>query len=161
MNYKLTIDINLMHEDPKIPAMDALKRWKSEGKIALIEAAPPRVEPTARPSLPEVPPKAVATGFRGKSRTRINKQPAGAVSFKAVAAVLFPQKDSQKLNMGELNDVAHLVKHHGSKNEFFVTHNRQDFIEGGRRERLKASFGIIALSPEEAVALLSGIEGWN
>ncbi len=158
VTYKLTVDINLMHETAPIAAMDKLKRWKSEGKIDLIEASPPR---EAAFSWPGTPPKYSNNPRDNRSRGRVKKEPSGGPNFKTVAAVLFPNKDSQKLSMTEINDVAHLVKHHSSKNEFFVTHNLKDFIEGGKRERLKNSFGIIAMTPAEAVETLSKIEGWK
>jgi hypothetical protein len=161
MNYKLTIDINLMYADPKLPAMDTLKRWKSEGKIDLIEAEPPRnASSYGWPGAPAKP-TYQAGNFRGKTRARVTKSAPGGINFNGVAAVLFPQRDPQKLHMSEINDVAHLIKHHMNKHELFVTANLKDFIEGGKKERLKASFGIIAMTPDEAVEMLSKMEGWK
>jgi len=163
MQYKITIDINLMHAAPNIPGMDTLKRWMSEGKIELIEAEPPKVEKAIPYGWPGAPPKPVESRdprLRGGRRI-IKKDPPGGASFKGVAAVLFPQKDAQKLNMGEINDVAHMVKHHISKNEIFVTHNRKDFIEEGKRTALKSAFGIVAMTPAEAVEMLTKIESWK
>lgn len=157
MSYKLTIDINLMNEPTALPSIEKLKAWKDEGKIELIEAEPPAGAFRA----PE-PPKPVPTSRGGRFATwgRVKKV-TGSIAFNNVAAVLFPQKNSQKLSMGEVNDVAHLIKHHGSKNELFVTGNLKDFIEEGKRERLKSAFGILALTPDEAVAMLTNLEGWK
>ena len=157
MNYKLTIDKNLMHEGSTIPAMDTLKRWRTEGKIELIEAEPPKVEVTTAYDWPGAPlrPAAPVRDSRAWSRARVKKEPPGGLSFKMVASVLFPLRDSQKLDMGEINDVVHLVKHHFRKNELFITHNIEGFIEGGKRESLRASFGIVAMTPDEAVLSLS------
>lgn len=157
MNYKLTIDVNLMDEGSKIPAMDTLKRWKREGKIELIEAAPSQNASYGWPgSTIRTSPSRDPRG-----RTRMKKDPPGSPNFKTVAGVLFPSKDFLKLNMGEINDVAHLVKHCVNKNEFFITVNMKDFIESGRRETLKQSLGIIAMTPDEVVEALAKIEGWK
>ena len=153
MKYKITVDINLMHENPAIPAMDTLKRWVGEGKLELIESEPPRLVPGAPPKAP--PPK---VDTRWGTRTRVAKELPGAVKFKNVAAVLFPKKDSQKLDMSEINDVARLVKHHGSRNEIFVTNN-QNFLE--MRDSLKAAYGTVTMTPQEVVGSLSSIEGWK
>lgn len=163
MQYKLTIDINLVHEAESIPAMDTLKRWKAEGKVELIEAEPPRVERDAaqvRPGASTASNDARDPRQRGGRRI-IKRDPSHGANFRGIAAVLFPHKDPQKLSMLEINDVAHMVKHHSSKNELFVTHNLKDLIEEGKRERLKSGFGIIAMTPEEAVEMLSKIEGWK
>ncbi len=159
MNYKITIDVNLMYAEPVVPAMETLKRWEKEGKVVLVEAEPPRGDRSPSYGWPGSPPKPQAP-HRNGPRGRMKKE-AGSLDFKGVAAVLFPQKDSQKLSMGEVNNVAHLIKHHSSKNEMFVTHNAKDFIESGRRERLKASFGVIAMTPEETVTMLSEMECWK
>lgn len=163
MKYKLTIDVQLMNMEPAVTGMDVLKRWQTEGKIELVEAEPPRVEKEPAYNWPGAPPKPREEnrGFRGSPRARVKKEAPGEVNFKGVAAVLFPYKDSQKLNMGEINDVAHLVRHHNSKNELFVTANVKDFIADRKRERLKTSFGIVAMTPEEAVQMLGSIEGWK
>ncbi len=156
MNYKLTIDVKLMHEEPKIPIMDTLKRWMKEGKIELLEAAPRRVE-----SAGYAPPLSASIGYRSRFRPGPKPKARGGVNFKEMASVLFPHQDSQRLDIHQINDVAHLVKHHGSKNELFVTHNQKSFIEKGKRERLKEAFGIIAMTPEETVEMLGKIEGWK
>lgn len=143
----------------KIPAMDTLKRWKTQGKIDLIEAAPPRTVAYGWPGSPPKPAPFQRGGPR--QRMRVKKDPPGGVNFKGVASVIFPNRDSQKLNMGEINDVAHLVKHHASKHEFFVTVNLGGLIQNGRRESLKSCFGIIAVTPDEAVQMLGSLEGWK
>lgn len=150
-----------MHQESPLAEIETLKRWKTEGKIELVEAAAPRGTPREPTygwpgATQNVPP-----GNRGKRRGYLKKEPAGGVNFNSVAAVLFPGRNAQKLSMSEINDIAHLVKHHGSKNEIFVTANSRDFIDGGKRDRLKASFGILAMAPIEVVEMLSSIEGWK
>jgi hypothetical protein len=163
MNYKLTIDVNLMHTETKQPAMDTLRRWKEEGKIDLIEADPPKSAREPAYGWPGAPPKANPdTRFgRAGTRGRPKKESGSGPNFKGVASVLFPNKDPLKLNMAEINNVAHLLKHHGSKNELFITANLKDFIDGGRRELLKSHFGVVAMTPVEAVDMLKEIEGWK
>lgn len=164
MNYKLTIDRNLMDLSPEPQPLGTLKRWKTEGKLELVEA-----EPTLRGHLS--PDNSAWFVLNKKEDTKSSpktswqrmpsKLAAGKIKFAQVASILFPRRDTQRLNMTEVNDVAHMVKHHGSGNELFVTGNKENFIDGGRRELLKASFGVIAMTPEEAVRMLSEIEGWR
>ena len=162
MNYKLTIDVNLMHVDPKLPPIDKLKKWKEEGKLDLIEAEPSKnTEREPAFGWPGAAPKPPENRFARNNRGRPKKDPSSGTNFKRVAAVLFPHKDSQKLNMSEINDVAHLIQHHTSKNELFITCNGKNFIESGKRELLKSYFGVIAMTPDEAVAMLSKMEGWK
>jgi len=148
MRYKLTIDRNLTNCSPELQAVSTLKRWKAEGKLNLIEAE-------AKANLFSEK-RALKPWQRGPS-----KAGAGKAKFDHVASVLFPSRNVQKLNMLEINDVAHMIKHHGSGNEIFVTGNTENFIDGGRRERLKAVLGVIAMTPDEAVRMLSEIEGWK
>ena len=163
MNYKLTIDSNLLHETTKIPSIDVLKRWKSEGKIELVEADAAKAKSEPAYGWPGSPPRPINTTRdpRGGNRGHVKKESAGKANFKALSSVLFPGKDSQRLNMGEINNVAHLVKHSISKNEFFVTHNLKDYITGGKREVLRGSFGIVTVTPDEAVDMLKKLEGWK
>ena len=162
VNYNLTIDANLMHVEPKLPAMGTLERWNSEGKIVLVEAEPRLGASQPDSAWPRSPSGfAQASQHQRNIRGPVKRAPAGAKSFKEFAAVLFPYKDPQKLNMGEVNDVAHLVRHHTSKNEMFITGNLKGFIDSGRRELLKAVFGIVTMTPEEATEMLSKKENWN
>lgn len=162
MTYKLTIDVNMMQTEEKNRAMETLKRWGAEGKIELVEADRAKVERDPATGWPGAPSKPMDfRGHRSTMRSRPSKSEAGGPTFKGVAGVLFPHKDPQKLNMGEVNSVAHLMKHHSSKNELFITMNAKDFIEEGRRESLKAQFGVVTLTPEEAVTMLTEMEGWK
>jgi hypothetical protein len=164
MSYKLTIDKDLMHKVPPPQGIDVLKRWETEGKLALIEAEPStKGKPTAdNEGWFKLNNRADAPPGGAKILRRIpSKVAAVRVTFARMATILFPHRDTQKLNMTEINDVAHMVKHHGSGNELFVTGNSDSFIKGGRRELLKASFGVIAMTPEEAVRMLTEIEGWK
>lgn len=163
MTYKITVDVNLMNAETAVPGMETLKRWKDEGKLDLLEADPPRTAKAPAYGWPGAPPKPKETQSSwGEPKRRPKKMAeSGSANFKSVASVLFPSKDPQKLNMGEINNVAHLIQHHISKNEIFVTGNSRDFIEGGRRDLLKVCFGIIAMTPEEAVKMLGEIQGWE
>ena len=161
MIYKLTIDGYLLTAEDPSKAMKTLKRWKEEGKVELVDVDPPktaREQPYGWPGAPPKPPSPYPQ--RNMSRGRLKKDEPGSPGFKGIASVLFPHKDPQKLSMTEINDVAHLLIHHASKNELFVTPN-QGFIDGGKRERLKTAFGIIAMTPDEAVSMLSEMEGWK
>ncbi len=159
-NYKLTIDRDLLTQTPMSAAILNLQRWKSEARVELIEAEPSTRTSTAAPA--NVPPKTgrPASGSKGWYQTR-PKVAAGKVVFGRMAAILFPGRDVQRLNMTEVNDVAHLVRHHLSGNELFVTGHAECFIEGGRRDLLKANFGVVAMTPEETVRMLSETHGWK
>lgn len=158
--YKLTIDVNLMAAGLKLDAMDTLKRWEAEGKIQLLEADPPKTAAYGWPGAAPQPPP-VAPAPWGRQRRRLKKsEESGNASFKSVAAVLFPGKDPWKLNMSEVNNVAHLIRHHSTKNDIFVTNN-STFLEGGRREVLKSYFGITAMNPDEVVRWLEHSDGWD
>lgn len=132
-----------------------LKRWKEEGKISFNEAD--------RATLGRDPVKGWpgATVKTPQAKSRAGKiVDSGKATFHSVSSILFPSKDPNKLNMGEINNVAHLIKHHSSKNEIFVTLNLKSFIEDGKREKLKNAFGIVAMTPEETVHMLGELEGW-
>lgn len=159
VKYRLTLDTSLTKEAASIPAMGTLQRWKSEGKVDFSEATP---EPKVAYGWPGAAPVPSAQRDFDPKRRHFKKQPtSGGVNFKAIAAVLFPHRPSDKLDMTEINQVAHIVKHHGTKNEFFITRNTAHFIDGGKRERLKASFGILVMTPEDVVHTLMEIEAWK
>ena len=55
----------------------------------------------------------------------------------------------------------HLMGHAHSDSHAFITLNAKHFIKGGRQASLKNDFGILVLTPEEAVQRLSAEFGWN
>lgn len=161
LTHKITVDINLLYAEPVLPAVDTLKRWRGEGKVEMMEVEPPRGG-GVQMGWPGGPPR-VVDNSNGKRtfRTKVKKDGNGVGNFTHVAALLFPQKDSHKLSMTEINDVAHLIRHYESKNEVFVTRNESCFIEGGRRELLKRALGIVAMTPDETVQMFKKSEGWK
>ena len=70
-------------------------------------------------------------------------------------------RDAHKLNMAELNDVTHLIRHLNQGRNIFVTRNSKSFIDQGKREQLQSAFRISAMTPEEVVDRLSKQEGWT
>jgi hypothetical protein len=161
--YKLTLDVNLMEPSVTVPGMDVLRRWKEEGKVDLIEANRPQVVREPAYGWPGAPAKPVERNpnQRGGKRRSGKMNESGNANFKSIAAVLFPSKDHLKLSMAEINNVAHLIRHHLVKNEIFVTANKKDFIEEGRRDRLKSNFGIVIMTPEEVIEALCELQGWE
>jgi hypothetical protein len=148
---KLTLDGGLLRESVLLPAIRTLKKWETEGKIELFEADRAK-ETRSSPNIgwPGAPPPA-------KPHTRFKaakKSASGGVSFQQISAVLFPQRDPHRLNMTEVNDVAHLLRHHSMGNTMFVTTNAQNFILEGKRELLQAIFKIMIMTPDEAVMVL-------
>ena len=154
MAYTLTLDRNVSDNAKDGSPMSTLKRWQSEGKLKLVEAVGSGKPPAY--GWPGAPPKPAEP-----SRGRRIKKATPSADFRAVAAVVHPGKDSQKLNMSEVNDVAHLAQHLSNKNEIFVTSNLVTFIENGRRDRLRTALGIVVMTPEETVRSLIEMEGWK
>lgn len=166
MTYKLTIDSDLLNAKEKQPAVNLLVKWKTEGKLDLIETDPAKVEEDPRnprtgwPGAPPQREEKPLPAWRG--RRGAPKPGAGAsIKFADVASVLFPGKNSQKLSMTDINQVARIVRHHTGKNEIFVTGTPEVFIAGGRREHLKRVFGVIVMTPDETVKSLREMEGWD
>ncbi len=154
MIYKLTMQGSLLEDSAGVSSIQTLKRWREEGKIDLVDANP------AKGAVPISRNPEIDAGGRRRIPSRKIAE-SGKANFKAVAAAIFPGKDPLKLDMTEINNVAHLIKHHASKNEIFVTADTRSFIEGGRRESLKAQFGILAMTPDEAVRMLCELQGWS
>ena len=153
--YKLTLDGGLLRESVLLPAIQTLKTWESEGKIEIFESDRVKEAPAAY-GWPGAPKPTIQT-----PRHRGAKRQAGGSSFQSLALVLYPSRDPQRLNMTEVNDVAHLLRHQSSGNNIFVTNNLKTFMEGGKRERLQTLFKIMVLTPDEAVAVLRESESWE
>lgn len=157
--YKLTIDIGLMTEGISSASMAKLLKWKEAGLVELIEAgAVKKVEPVAPP--PPRPSNPMRSSYMGANKGRSTPiAGSGNATFKTLAGILFPDRDSAKLRMSEINNVVYLIKHHSTKNDIFVTANTKNYIENGHQERLKSAFGILAMTPEETVNALSKVVG--
>ncbi len=155
--YKLTIDIGLMTEGISSASMAKLLKWKEAGLVELIEAgAVKKTEPVAPPPKPTPARQPYQGSNRGRSTPIAGS---GNATFKTLAGILFPDRDSAKLRMSEINNVVYLIKHHSTKNDIFVTANTKNYIENGHQERLKSAFGILAMTPEETVRTLSKMVG--
>jgi hypothetical protein len=148
---KLTMDGGLLRENSLLPAVKTLKAWETEGRIEIFESDRPKPAPgSAAFGWPGAPgPARSHFRFRGTRKTE-----SGGISFQRVSAVLFPLRDPQRLNMTEVNDVAHLIRHHSLGHAIFITTNSKNFITEGKRERLQVAFKISILTPEEAVTAL-------
>src|SRR5688572_896536 len=103
MALKLTLDGGLLRESELLPAVKTLKTWEAEGRIELFESDRAK-ETTGQQGWPGGP-----APVRPHSKFRVAKKsdPSGA-SFQRISAVLFPHRDSLRLNMTEVNHVAHL-----------------------------------------------------
>ncbi len=157
VTYKLTLDVDLTQPEVKVEGMDQLKKWQSEAKIELYEAN------VNKDKKPEGTPAPVERKMYGRDprRPSAKKDQSGKADFRSVAAIIFPSRDPLKLNINEINNVAHVIKHHANKYEIFVTANEKVFIENGRREKLKGAFGILTMTPVEAVRMLGQMQGWK
>jgi len=153
---KLTLDGGLLRDAVLLPAVRTLKMWESEGKVEMFESDRAKGSTQSSwPGAPKVQP-APSTRFRSSRRTE-----AGGLSFQRISLVIFPRRDPHRLNMTEVNAVAHLMKHHALGHSIFVTNDSDSFISEGKRERLKSAFKIVILTPEEAVGSLSESETWT
>jgi len=146
---KLTLDGGLLRENVLLPAVRTLKAWEAEGRIEIFESDRAKEEPTTSKA---------AYGWPGartvSSRAKVaRKSEPGTVSFQGICSVLFPNRDAHRLSIAEVNDVAHLLRHHTQGRTIFVTTNAENFIVDGKRERL-AALKIIVLTPEEAIVAL-------
>jgi hypothetical protein len=146
---KLTFEGGLLREQNLLPAVRTLKALEAEGKIEIFEtdrAKETKAASNAAYNWPGAAPRS--------TKSRAPRRPAaGAVSFQNLSAVLFPQRDAHRLNITEVNNVAHLLNHHTSGRTIFVTKNAEVFLADGKRERL-ATLKIIVLTPEETVVAL-------
>lgn len=144
----LTLQGGLLREPELQPSLKILKSWEEEGKVELFETDRLK-ESAATQALAAVPTKPAHPRYKPK-----RKADSGAVSFQRVSAVLFPGRDTHRLNMTEINYVSHLISHHNSHRSIFVTANTGEFIDQGKRQRLLAAFKIVVYTPEETVEIL-------
>ncbi|MCA9652040.1 MAG: hypothetical protein KC501_19140 [Myxococcales bacterium] len=149
--------------------MNTLERWSAEGKVQLDRTFRLRME-TAK----YVPARAKM------ERMNVVAEPAVAdvsfydtdeifyadvpgPQFDELSSVLFPGVAPRDvaLDPNRANDVMHLVAHASGGGAIFVTQDEKDFIKGSRREQLREAFGIVVMTPEEAVAHLADEHGWR
>ncbi|MBI4405800.1 MAG: hypothetical protein HY537_16700 [Deltaproteobacteria bacterium] len=155
MVYKVTIDGGLLRNSVLLPAVQTLKAWEADGKIEIFES-----DRAKEVNVPYTWPGATP---QAKNRPRFRaprKMKASDVSFQQISSVLFPQRDPKRLNLNEINDVAHLLSHRALGHSIFVTTN-MGFIADGKRERLMSVFKIVVLTPDEAVSALMSTQPWN
>lgn len=135
MILRVTLDQSRIEEMRGLPAFRELKNCENKGRVKIFD---PHASPTS-----------------GKVERRPapwEKRASMGQLFQQIAALLFPNQDTKRLSMPQINCVAHLVNHHQSGREIFVTTNEADFILHGKQARLQAVLKIVVLTPAEAVA---------
>jgi hypothetical protein len=145
-----------MREYVLAPAVATLKTWQMEGKIEIFE--------TDRADTPAIG----SSGWSGthratgefKRRPPPKRDPKAAAKFGQIAAVMFPMRDTHRLNISELNDVNHLLRHLTLGRTIFITRNTASFIADGKRDKILAVLPVSIMTPEEAVAHLSKEQAW-
>lgn len=159
--YKLTVDVGVLDSANQTVSVGTLQRWQTQGRVELVPAERSREarEADAPYNWPGAPKR--KPSWRGGKRGSSLQKESGGANFRTVAAILFPGKDPLRLAMGEINNIAHLIRHHSIHHEVFVTVNRQGFIDDGRRDGLKSAFGIVIMTPDETVAMLKELQGWK
>src|SRR5687767_13669088 len=103
MALKLTLDGGLLRESVLLPAIKTLKKWEAEGKVELFETDRAKESTTGPQGWPGGPAPIRNSKFRVAK-----KSDSSGASFQRISAVMFPHRDSLRLNMTEVNDVAHL-----------------------------------------------------
>ena len=155
---KITLDAGLLREFAEHPSVHALKLWQGEGKVEIFEAdraSGPAPTQYNWPGASNSP----SEGRMGRRNRPQPKRSTSGISFARISAVLFPQMDPQRLNMQQVNSVAHLLNHHIRGHEIFVTGNHAVLISDRRQERL-SGLGIFVMTLEETVAQLQQKYGW-
>lgn len=152
---KITLDGGLLRASVLLPAVRVLRAWEAAGKVELFESDRAKAAPTAA----WAPPSPSRGRFPARARVARKSSASGGASFQSFSSVLFPSRDPQRLNIGEVNDVAHLLRHHSLGHSLFVTTNVDNFIADGKREKLLAAFKLIVLTPDEAVQVLEQSDG--
>lgn len=146
---KLTLDGGLLRDNVMLPAVRTLKDWEAAGKIEIFETDRAKEVASSSKGAYNWPGARTVTAKSKVAR----KTESGSVSFLGISSVLFPHRDAHRLNIDQVNDVAHLLRHHSQGRTIFVTTNAENFIADGRRERL-AALKIIVLTPEETILAL-------
>lgn len=166
---KITIDTNVINSKQRLAAMNMLERWRDEGKIVIVGTTRLKFEVGAyknakasekEKNIPNVgEPLVLGKSYLGHAYLAGPKP--NAPQFWDLSKIMFPGKDHEKLDNNQSNDVMHLMSHFFAASDIFVTNNTKDFINDGRREKLKAAFQITVMTAEEAVTDLSAKHGWS
>ena len=146
-----------MREYVLAPAVETLKGWQSEGKIEIFETD--RADPSSVNKGWPGAQRAPSENPTGRRRS-LKRDPQVTAKLGQIAAVVFPMRDTHKLNLSELNVINHLLRHHTQGRTIFVTRNAAIFIENGKREKIQSVLQISIMTPEEAVSHLSEQHGW-
>jgi hypothetical protein len=143
--------------------LNLLERWATEGRIVLERSEVFLRElkgsfrvAKAQQLAPHQP--VWELGVPGRSELGLTTPLAGPDVGDEVTDVLFPTTAAP--NSNQLADVEHLREHviHGA--DVFVTLDEDDFIRGGKRERLQRQ-GIWVFTPAEVTRLLIELYGWD
>lgn len=164
---RVTIDTNCLNAYGRAPpSVGVIERWAAEGKIErrgterlLHEARygeKARAKARAMPNVGE--PMVLDVSFFDSGAYLPEK---AEPSFAQIASILFPGMDVSALAQNEVNDVMHLLAHHDSGGDIFVTGDVKDFIAAPRRDLLRERWGIFVMTPDEAVAHLRALHQWS
>lgn len=168
----LTFDTSCINAKQRVQELNQLEAWQKEGLITIVSSTSveeellqldkeqPDREPYRAQRLEKFntyDAEDTAYGVIGYSRIGISTK-LGSESTKEemehVAAILFPNSSWFSLTDSQRRDVMALHTHWTYKRDIFVTLNTKDFIGKNevKRNRLKETFGILVMSPKEALA---------
>ncbi len=159
---KITIDTSLINVRGRHGAMNILEKMHGQGKIELVGAQRLVDEVRPHPKQPEADHKVstirnisepVVLGHSCFGSAYLAKD--GGPQFDDIASILFPGRDPRSLCSNKSNDVMHMLGHSYSDSDYFLTDDKKDFIANGRRELLRARYGIVVMTPDEMVEHLN------
>ena len=167
---RLTIDTNCVNAKSREAAMNTLERWAEEGKVQLDGSL--RFDMETKKYARAVPARSATIAAKTGKINDVS-EPANfdasfldesycdgeGPDFEEIASVLFPsmRRDDVEKDENKANDVMHLVSHASGGGSIFVTKDEKDFIKGHRRDVLKDKWGIVVMTPDEAVEHLRGL----
>ncbi len=156
---RITIDTNCINAKQANEALNQLEQWKNDGKIEIQKSTPFSIEAKGNlmreakeKQVPGHPPLFTL----GASTLGGGAVLAGPDLREEIQTILFP--GVKQLSQGQERDVQHLAEHVRTGGHLFVTLDTSDFISGSKQKTLR-SFGVWAVTPENAVKLLSSVYG--
>ncbi len=155
---RITIDTGCLNTKRKVPSLNVLETWATEGHIeiqradALLEELSGQERIEKAQQIPDHPPLTTfPIGLGGGAVL------AGPDLGQELTRILFPT--TKNLTDKQKKDVRHLQQHARTGGHCFVTINTRDFIRGGKAETLRSEFGVWVFTPDEAVGLLRELYG--
>ncbi len=168
----LTFDTSCINAKQRVQELNQLEAWQKNGLIKIVSSTSveeellqldkeqPDREPYRSQRLDKFntyDAEDTAYWVLGYSRlgisTKLGKE-STKEEMECMASILFPNRSWSSLTANQRRDVMALHTHWTYKRDVFVTLNSRDFIgkNEAKRNRLKEAFGILVMTPKEALA---------